>query len=110
MLYCSIIQKQAVKTWIRCFSTQTRTDEIDKNIRTYSKESDSVRPLVLLFSWLLAKGKHLQKYREMYLDEGFDVKTIQVYLFVCVDYFRPINNLSVKQGRVFRGWTSTKLG
>ena len=23
---------------------------------------------------------------------------------------RPINNISVKQGRVFLGWTSTKLG
>ena len=31
-------------------------------------------------------------------------------LFVCFDSLRPINNLSVKQGRVFLGWTSTKLG
>ena len=31
--------------------------------------------------------------------------------FVCLfDSLRPINNLSVKQGRVFLGWTSTKLG
>ena len=27
-----------------------------------------------------------------------------------VDSLRPINILSVKQGRVFLGWTSTKLG
>ena len=27
-----------------------------------------------------------------------------------VDPLRPINNLSVKQGQVFLGWTSTKLG
>ena len=32
------------------------------------------------------------------------------YLFVWFDSLRPINNLSVKQGRVFLGWTSTKLG
>ena len=31
-------------------------------------------------------------------------------LFVCFDSLRPINNLSVKQGRVFQGCTSTKLG
>ena len=31
-------------------------------------------------------------------------------LFVWIDSLRPINNLSVKQGRVFLGWTSTKLG
>ena len=30
--------------------------------------------------------------------------------FVWFDYLRPINNLSGKQGRVFLGWTSTKLG
>ena len=31
-------------------------------------------------------------------------------LFVWFDSLRPINNLSVKQGRVFLGWTNTKLG
>ena len=31
-------------------------------------------------------------------------------LFVWFDSLRPINNISVKQGRVFLGWTSTKLG
>ena len=31
-------------------------------------------------------------------------------LFVWFDSLRPINNLSIKQGQVFLGWTSTKLG
>ena len=31
-------------------------------------------------------------------------------LFVRFDSLRPINNLSVIKGRVFLGWTSTKLG
>ena len=31
-------------------------------------------------------------------------------LFVWFDSLRLINNLSVKQGRVFIGWTSTKQG
>ena len=30
--------------------------------------------------------------------------------FVWFDSLRPINNLSVLKGRVFLGWTSTKLG
>ena len=30
-------------------------------------------------------------------------------LFVWFDSLRPNNNLSVKQGRVFLGWSSTKL-
>ena len=32
------------------------------------------------------------------------------FLFVWFDSLRPINNLSVKQGRVYLGWTNTKLG
>ena len=32
-----------------------------------------------------------------------------VCLFACFDSLPPINNLSVKQGRVFLCWTSTKL-
>ena len=36
--------------------------------------------------------------------------TIVVNLFVWFDFLHPINNLSVIQGCVFLGWTSTKLG
>ena len=32
-----------------------------------------------------------------------------ICLFVWFDSLRPINNLSVKQGQAFLGWTSTKL-
>ena len=32
-----------------------------------------------------------------------------LFLFVWLDSLHPINNLSVKQGQVFLGWTSTKL-
>ena len=31
-------------------------------------------------------------------------------MFAWFDSLRPINNLSVTKGRVFSGWTSTKLG
>ena len=32
------------------------------------------------------------------------------FVFIWFDSLRPINNLSVKQGRVFLGCPSTKLG
>ena len=35
---------------------------------------------------------------------------VTCFLFVWFDSLRPINNLSVIKGRVFLGWTSTKLG
>ena len=68
--------------------------------------------------WVLLKSKLLMK-----------ANTFTIYLFLAkailnekrnasskfkvlawFDSFRPINNLSVKQGRVFLGWTGTKLG
>ena len=36
-----------------------------------------------------------------------DFSTVKHILFVWFDSLRPINNLSVKQGRIFLGWTST---
>ena len=52
------------------------------------------------------------------MDTGFDSKlkaymkviSCESHFLVWFDFLRPINNLSVKQGRVFLGWTSTKLG
>ena len=38
------------------------------------------------------------------------VPQTQFFLFVWFDSLLPINNLSVIKGRVFLGWTSTKLG
>ena len=41
---------------------------------------------------------------------GTSLFSMLLVLFVWFDSLRPINNLSVKQGRVFLGWTSIKLG
>lgn len=68
------------RVWFRCLSDQIQTEQVDKNIRIHRVNSTDIRPLVLMFSWLLAKGKHLQKYSEIYMNEGFDVKTIQVHV------------------------------
>ena len=35
---------------------------------------------------------------------------VPIILFVSFASLRPINNISVIKGRVFLGWTSTKLG
>ena len=37
------------------------------------------------------------------------LQNVKQMVFVWFDSLRPINNLSVKKGRVFLGWTSTKL-
>ena len=39
-----------------------------------------------------------------------DPSSKHVFFVLFFDSLHPINNLSVKQGRVFLGWTSTKLG
>ena len=44
------------------------------------------------------------------VDSGEPVLTPYSFCFVWFDSLRPINNLSVMKGRVFLGWTSTKLG
>ena len=43
------------------------------------------------------------------LNSSHSSSDIYLFLFVWFDSLRPINNLSVKQGWVFLGWTSTKL-
>ena len=44
------------------------------------------------------------------VDVLLQVRSIENEVFVWFDFLHPINNLSVKQGRVFLGWTSIKLG
>lgn len=33
---------------------------------------------MIIFAWLFAKERHLDKYRLLYLDKGFDVLTVKV--------------------------------
>ncbi|XP_054155739.1 transmembrane protein 53-like [Oppia nitens] len=35
------------------------------------------RPLTLLLAWMLAKDKHIEKYRQMWFKRGFDVLTVR---------------------------------
>ena len=61
----------------------------------------------------LLTTKHPILYWRKY-EKGFQkiLNTLRydMFCFVWFDSLRPINNLSVKQGRFFLGWTSTKLG
>lgn len=36
------------------------------------------KPLVVIFSWLQAKQKHLSKYAQLYMDQDFDVLVAQI--------------------------------
>lgn len=38
------------------------------------------RRLLILFAWLFAKQRHLDKYRALYMAEGFDVLTVVVHV------------------------------
>jgi hypothetical protein len=54
---------------------------INQNFRFHcceSLRSDEKRPLLVLFAWLFAKDRHLDKYRNLYLERGFDVLTVKI--------------------------------
>lgn len=36
------------------------------------------RPLLVLLSWLMAKKSHVMKFANLYLEQGFDVVTVNV--------------------------------
>ena len=42
------------------------------------RTSDCDRPTVIIFSWLLAKARHVNKYGNYYLDLGFDVLNVKI--------------------------------
>ena len=54
--------------------------KINKNLGLLHKqfEPERPRPLVLLFAWLAAKGKHKKKYADFYLNKGFDVLHVSI--------------------------------
>ena len=54
--------------------TSTETNNCNNQSSTVSEE----RPLLVLLCWLLAKRKHVMKYANFYLEQGFDVATVSV--------------------------------
>ena len=56
------------------------------------------------------RNRQVRYSKKWLMNQRSVIKAIFVCLFVGFDFLHPINNFSVKQGRVFLGWTSTKLG
>ncbi|KAF2904537.1 hypothetical protein ILUMI_01638 [Ignelater luminosus] len=66
------------------------TMQITKNLELISKENKNTqvenlklsinedKPLVILLSWMLAKGKHIYKFADYYVNHGFDVLRISI--------------------------------
>jgi len=53
--------------------------KIEKDLKTLRlKQEAGGRPLVLILSWLQSKQKHLSKYAELYIHQGFDVLVAQI--------------------------------
>jgi hypothetical protein len=42
------------------------------------RKDDQVKPIVVLFGWLLAKSRHLEKYGSIYQKHGADVMTVKL--------------------------------
>ena len=53
------------------------------------------RPLTLIFAWMLAKDRYLEKFRQLWFDRGFDVLVVQTSLFDAM--FPPIGTQVVAQ-------------
>jgi hypothetical protein len=55
--------------------------QIDKSsplCLTYPKPGENNTPLVVMLSWLMAKRKHILKYANFYMDQGFDVLSVSI--------------------------------
>lgn len=67
-----------------CKEGQERRESADRNMTYYVQNANDLlatqnpeRKLVVLLSWLQAKEKHIEKYRQFYLDRGFDVLNVK---------------------------------
>lgn len=67
-------------------SKALHTKVLDKNLVFQSQVDDSSesekrkvkRPLAIVLSWMSAKGNHIDKYCNIYLQRGFDVLTVHI--------------------------------
>ena len=74
------------------------------NLKLYQKAINTCRVQHVEADFLLKVSLKI-------LNSGIILKTFtHDCLFAWFDSLRPINNISVIKGRVFLGWTSTKLG
>ena len=101
MWVCPSVLGQLVQLLVmgRAYYCQLLTNYFDPNdSNTIPQTETDPHTTILTISFMDTHAKlHPQKWVSSFC------------LFVWFDSLRPINNLSVKQGRVFLGWTSNKL-
>lgn len=51
-----------------------------------------VKPLVIFLAWYDAEPRHVAKYAEIYINQGFDVVTVR---FSSLEVFRPKSKVQV---------------
>lgn len=90
--YCALQKKNDVMSPSAMSVRNLAIQEITKNIQLYTDKprkagidpktlrlADPIdKPLVIMLSWLLAKQKHLSKFAELYIEQGYDVVTVAI--------------------------------
>ncbi|KAL3842141.1 hypothetical protein ACJMK2_020187 [Sinanodonta woodiana] len=76
--FSSFIRRMSIAPGVKVKSINSNIQLLEKDGTDTKRSSTKERPLMLLFGWMLAKRKHLNKYGNMYISKGFDVITIQV--------------------------------
>ncbi|CAM6001533.1 unnamed protein product [Sphagnum balticum] len=59
------------------FSTVLSSSNQRQSKQSDEESSTEKRPLAVLLTWLAAQEKHIEKYRNLYLQRGFDVLTVK---------------------------------
>ena len=69
--------------YFRNLSTARLTNNVSfitkdsKKIKNYKIEEPDNKPLVIMMSWLMARDKHINKFANIYVDQGFNVLHIK---------------------------------
>ncbi|XP_050098765.1 uncharacterized protein LOC126579323 isoform X1 [Anopheles aquasalis] len=87
-----------------------------KDPQTLRLKEQPEKPVVLIISWLNARQKHLLKYAELYVDQGFDVFVTQITPWqllwpvkgtqlVAADIVKFLKNNDFKNGLILHGFS-----
>ena len=76
LVACRFVSSHRITKNIELLTQETpiQTDKFNNPSSIVPEE----RPLLVLLCWLLAKRKHILKYANFYLEQGFDVATVSV--------------------------------
>ncbi|XP_050091146.1 uncharacterized protein LOC126574805 [Anopheles aquasalis] len=103
--------------------TKNITFYTDEGRKPYEKDSSTLRlaeplekPLVMIFAWLQATSKHLAKFAELYLEQGFEVLTVHLTPWqllwpvygsqkVAEDVVKFLSNNDLPEGVVLHGFS-----